>query len=172
MVCSCAMLFSCVWLQMIFCSYVNKTTLSPSCHCSCMKNGRLLRFPKICKSIICLSFGKIIDLLATGKLLIIFLTFEDNMLFSHVKISRFPCNSAGISLEVTVFIKKRSLFNQNQINDLFVFAIIKASLKHSIHNGLKPRINGDILIWFLYFKDSFFSVRINALGCENTKMIQ
>ena len=68
-----------------------------------------------------------------------------------------------------MFIKKRSLFNQNQINDLFVFAIIKASLKHSIHNGLKPRINGDILIWFLYFKDSLFSVRINALGCENTK---
>ena len=102
-----------------------------------------------------------------------FFMIKDNikivMLFSQVKIL---CSPAKLTWYFSVYEKLMFLCNQNQINDLFVFAIIKASLKHSIHNGFKPRINGDILIWFLYFKDSLFSVRINALGCENTKMIQ
>ena len=98
---------------------------------------------------------------------------EDNMLFSHVKILCFPAKLTWYFIGgYRIYEKLMFLFNQNQINDLFVFAIIKASFKHSIHNGFKPRINGDILIWFFYFKDSLFSVRINALGCENTKMIQ
>ena len=96
------------------------------------------------------------------------------MLFSQVKILHvcFPVKLTWYFIGgYSDYKKLMVLFNQNQINDLFVFAIIKASLKHPIHNGFKPRINGDILIWFLYFKDSLFSVRINALGCENTKMI-
>ena len=101
--------------------------------------------------------------------------FEDDMLFSQLKILHvcFPVKLTWYFIGgYSDYKKLMVLFNQNQINDLFVFAIIKASLKHPIHNGFKPRINGDILIWFLYFKDSLFSVRINALGCENTKMIQ
>ena len=31
MVCSCAMSFNCFWLQILFCSCVNETTLAPSC---------------------------------------------------------------------------------------------------------------------------------------------
>ena len=97
------------------------------------------------------------------------------LLFSQVKILHvcFPVTLTWYFIGgYSDYEKLMVLFNQNKINDLFVFAIIKASLKHPIHNGFKPRINGDILIWFLYFKDSLFSVRINALGCENTKMIQ
>ena len=37
MVCSCAMSFNCFWLQILFCSCVNETMLSPSCDRSCMK---------------------------------------------------------------------------------------------------------------------------------------
>ena len=47
MVCSCAMLSTCVWLQIIFCSCVNETTLLSFCDRSCVKRGRSLRFPKI-----------------------------------------------------------------------------------------------------------------------------
>ena len=43
MVCSCAMSSNWVWLQIIFCSCVNETTLFSSY----VKNGRSLRFPKI-----------------------------------------------------------------------------------------------------------------------------
>ena len=38
MVCSCAMSFNCIWLQTLFCSCVNETTLAPSCD-----HGRSLR---------------------------------------------------------------------------------------------------------------------------------
>ena len=37
MVCSCAMSFNCFWPQILFCSCVNETMLSPSCDRSCMK---------------------------------------------------------------------------------------------------------------------------------------
>ena len=43
MLCWCAMLSNCVWLQIIFCSCVNETTRDRSC----VKKGRSLRFPKI-----------------------------------------------------------------------------------------------------------------------------
>ena len=43
MVCSCAMLSNCVWLQIIFCSCLNETTRDRSC----VKKGRSLRFAKI-----------------------------------------------------------------------------------------------------------------------------
>ena len=43
MVSSCAMLSNCVWLQIIFCSCVNKTMRDRSC----VKKGRSLCFPKI-----------------------------------------------------------------------------------------------------------------------------
>ena len=40
MVCSCTMSFKCFWLQILFWSCVNETTLiSPSCDRSCMKMG-------------------------------------------------------------------------------------------------------------------------------------
>ena len=37
MVCSCAMSFNCFGLQILFCSCVNETMLSPSCDRSCVK---------------------------------------------------------------------------------------------------------------------------------------
>ena len=43
MVCVCAMLSNCVWLQIIFCSCVKETTRDRSW----VKKGRSLRFPKI-----------------------------------------------------------------------------------------------------------------------------
>ena len=92
MVCSCAMSSNFVWLQIIFCSCVNETTLFSLLQSLLSENGRLLRFPKILcdrmkkqllnsvvakysdlsvsrRSIICLSLWlrQIIDLLATDK---------------------------------------------------------------------------------------------------------
>ena len=97
MVCSCAMSFNCFWLQILFCSCVNETTLFSFLRSLLRENGRSLRFPKIflkkqtrssndtkilnsviakyrdlsvsLRSIICpsLRLRQIIDLLATGK---------------------------------------------------------------------------------------------------------
>ena len=93
MVCSCAMSFNCFWLQILFCSCVNETTLFSVLRSLLHENGRSLRFPKIFlgdrmikqllnsviakyrdfsvsrRSIICFSLRlrQIIDLLATDK---------------------------------------------------------------------------------------------------------
>ena len=47
MVCSCAMLSNCVWLQIIFCSCVKETVLFAFLRSLLPENGRLLRFPRI-----------------------------------------------------------------------------------------------------------------------------
>ena len=47
MVCSCAMLFNCFWLLILFCSCVNETTLFSFLWPLLRENGRSLRFPKI-----------------------------------------------------------------------------------------------------------------------------
>ena len=47
MVCSCAMSFNCFWLQILFCSCVNETTLFSFLRSLLRENGRSLRFPKI-----------------------------------------------------------------------------------------------------------------------------
>ena len=92
MVCSCAMLSNCVWLQIIFCTCVKETVLFSFLRSLLRENGRSLRFPRIfikkndktiieyhdlCLAdtlrqiiiIICLSvrLWQIIDLLATDK---------------------------------------------------------------------------------------------------------
>ena len=47
MVCTCAMLSNCVWLQIIFCSCVNETTFFAFLRSLLRENGRSRRFPKI-----------------------------------------------------------------------------------------------------------------------------
>ena len=47
MVCSCAMSFNCFWLQILFCSCVNETTLFSFLRSLLRENGRSLRFSKI-----------------------------------------------------------------------------------------------------------------------------
>ena len=47
MVCSCAMLFNCFWLQILFCSCINETTLFSFLRSLLYENGRSLRFLKI-----------------------------------------------------------------------------------------------------------------------------
>ena len=47
MVCSCTMSFNCFWLQILFCSCVNETTLFSFLQSLLCENGRSLRFPKI-----------------------------------------------------------------------------------------------------------------------------
>ena len=47
MVCSCAMLSNCVWLQIIFCSCVNDTALFSFLRSLLRENGRSHRFQKI-----------------------------------------------------------------------------------------------------------------------------
>ena len=47
MVCSCAMSFNCFWLQILFCSCVNETTLFSFLRSLLRENGRSLRFLKI-----------------------------------------------------------------------------------------------------------------------------
>ena len=47
LVCSCAMLSNCVWLQIIFCSYVKETVLFSFLRSLLHENGRSLRFPRI-----------------------------------------------------------------------------------------------------------------------------
>ena len=47
MVCSCAMSSDCVWLQIIFCSYINETMLFSFFAITLAWKCRLLRFPKI-----------------------------------------------------------------------------------------------------------------------------
>ena len=47
MVCSCAMSFNCFWLQILFCSCVNETTLFSFLRSLLRENGRSLRFPRI-----------------------------------------------------------------------------------------------------------------------------
>ena len=47
MVCSWAMSFNCFWLQILFCSCVNETTLFPFLRSLLRENGGSLRFPKV-----------------------------------------------------------------------------------------------------------------------------
>ena len=47
MVCSCAMSSNCVWLQIIFCSYVKESTLFSFLRSLLRENGWSLRFPRI-----------------------------------------------------------------------------------------------------------------------------
>ena len=47
MVCSCTMSFNCFWLQILFCSCVNETTLFSFLRLLLHENGRLLCFLKI-----------------------------------------------------------------------------------------------------------------------------
>ena len=47
MVCSCAMSFNCFWLQILFCSCVNESTLFSFLRSLLYENGRSLRFLKI-----------------------------------------------------------------------------------------------------------------------------
>ena len=46
MVCSCAMPFNCVWLQIIFCTCVKETVLFSFLQSLLHENGRSLRFPR------------------------------------------------------------------------------------------------------------------------------
>ena len=47
MVCSCTMSFNCFWLQILFCSCINETTLFSFLRSLLYENGRSLRFLKI-----------------------------------------------------------------------------------------------------------------------------
>ena len=47
MVCSCAVPSNCVWLQIIFCSYVKETVPFSFLRLLLRENGRSLRFPRI-----------------------------------------------------------------------------------------------------------------------------
>ena len=47
MVCSCAIPFNCVWLQIIFCTCVKETVLFSFLRSLLRENGRSLRFPRI-----------------------------------------------------------------------------------------------------------------------------
>ena len=60
---------------------------------------------------------------------------------------------------------------QGDADGLLVQLLLKAALKHPIHDLLQPGINHLLVVSVIMVEDSLLGVRVNALGCKVKKNI-
>ena len=124
MVCSCAMSFNCFWLQILFCSCVNETTLFSFLRSLLRENGRSFHFPKL--------FLNIQTRWSNDKTVVELGKSESD---NYRPFSVLPCISkiheSYMNLELQAFAKEADLIQQHQ------FALVKNSHTITKRGGVR-----------------------------------